>query len=147
MENAADLTTNQLHTLLAECDALPQAVESLQDHLQTLPYRAVLLSMLAESQMDIPQIASVAKLSRACVYQAFEGIRLPARDTILRIALAMKLSLRQVQTLLHLSERGELYPRIRRDAILIFAIEHGFTLSETNESLRNHQERHFYDEE
>ena len=85
-----------------------------------------------------------ANISRSYGYQILRGERIPGRDILLRTALALKLSLGETQRLLAISSCGALYPRIRRDAAVIFALNQGLSLLETEELLSSLPERSLY---
>ena len=57
------------------------------------------------------------------IYQIFDGKRSAGRDVMLRIAFGMQLSVEDTQRLLTLSGNSSLYPKIRRDAALIYALD------------------------
>ena len=50
-------------------------------------------------------------------YQIFDGSKTPSRDKVIALALAMQLTLDEANRLLHLSNNGILYPKIKRDSI------------------------------
>lgn len=74
-------------------------------------------------------------LSKSFVYQILAGTRVPNRDILLRISLAISLDLEETQKLLTLGRRGILYPKVRRDAAIIFCINRKFTLEQVNDLL------------
>ncbi|MDR1237927.1 MAG: hypothetical protein LBK28_06780 [Propionibacteriaceae bacterium] len=67
-----------------------------------------------------------ANISRTYGYQLMDGNRVGSRDYYLSIAVAMKLDLRTTQRLLAVTKSGGLHPLIKRDAALIFAINHSY---------------------
>lgn len=91
--------------------------------------------LLEQSHMGIPELAKQVLLDRSYVYQLFNGIRTPNRNTLIRLAFAFHLSIKDAQYLLTLSRRGELYPRIRYDAAILFALAKGYDLYDANEML------------
>ena len=76
-------------------------------------------------------------LSQSFAYQVFSGIRKPGRNALISLAIALHLDAEKVQRLLVVAQKGELYPRVRRDAAILFAIEHGYTLEKTEELLQS----------
>ena len=72
-----------------------------------------------------------ANISRSYGYQILEGRRLGKRDYYLSIALAMSLDLKTTQRMLAVTRSGSLHPLIKRDAAIIFAINHGYSLEKT----------------
>lgn len=80
-------------------------------------------------------------LSKPFVYQILKGKRLPGRDMILRMCLAMKTETEEAQKLLTLAGKGILYPKVRRDAAILCCMEAGKSLDYTNLFLREHGEK------
>ena len=74
-------------------------------------------------------------LSKSYTYQVLDGSRQPERHVVLRLAFSLGCSLKEVQHLLALSDNGILYPKIRRDAAIVFGIRQGYSLAEENEFL------------
>lgn len=74
-------------------------------------------------------------LSKSYTYQVLDGSRQPERNVVLRLAFSLGCSLKEVQHLLALSDNGILYPKIRRDAAIVFGIRQGYSLAEENEFL------------
>ncbi len=54
------------------------------------------------------------------------------RDVILRLTIASGLNLKETQRILHKYELPELYAKIKRDALIMIAINEKKTISETN---------------
>ena len=68
-------------------------------------------------------------------YQIFMGQRGASRDKVLQLAFAMALSLKEANRLLQAAGANELYCKDRRDAIIIFCLDHGYRLQKANEEL------------
>ena len=86
--------------------------------------------LLAEQHLTKQSVIELANLERSTGYLFFSGERNPKRNALIRIALAMQLSLCQTQRLLKIAQRGELYPKNRRDAAIIYGIHHRLDLVE-----------------
>lgn len=85
-------------------------------------------------------IINKADISYCYFYDIINGRKIPNRDKIIRIALSMHLSLEKAQEALRISGKSSLYPRIKRDSIIIFAINNLYTVYQTNELLAKHGE-------
>lgn len=85
-------------------------------------------------------IINKADMSYCYFYDVINGRKIPSKDKIIRIALAMKLSLDDCQEALRISGKSALYPRIKRDSILIYAINKGYSVYQTNDLLAEHGE-------
>lgn len=85
--------------------------------------------------ISAPEWIASAYISKSYGYQVLRGERMPGRDILLRTALVLQLSLQETQRLLALGDCGALYPKVRRDAAVIFALNHKMTLLEAEELL------------
>lgn len=85
-------------------------------------------------------IINKADMSYCYFYDVINGRKIPSKDKIIRIALAMNLSLDDCQEALRISGKSALYPRIKRDSILIYAINKRYSIYQTNDLLLEHGE-------
>ena len=98
-------------------------------------FSAYFLSLDKVKQMTRVEIIRKSGLERTYAYQILNGTRLPGRDKVIALALASGLSLTETQRALEICSLGILYSRNRRDAILIFSVNRGITVQETQELL------------
>ena len=85
-------------------------------------------------------IINKADMSYCYFYDVINGRKIPSKDKIIRIVLAMNLSLDDCQEALRICGKSALYPRIKRDSILIYAINKGYSIYQTNDLLAEHGE-------
>ena len=122
--------------LLAELLAVPDiegylaanggARKSLSDYLDEL---------LSEKGLKRSEVVRDAQLNETFGYQIFVGQRNPSRNKVLQLAFAMRCTLRETNRLLQLAGANALYAKDRRDAIIVFALDKGYSLIKTNEEL------------
>ena len=91
--------------------------------------------LLEEHGLKRAAVVRVAGINETFGYQIFTGARKASRDNLLKIAFALGASLRETNRLLQAGGANELYCKNRRDAIIIFAISHGYSLQKTEEEL------------
>ena len=108
-------------------DSFPQDWEEFLDD----DIRNFFDELLNESGQKKGDVIRKANLSRTYGYQLMEGRRKGKRDYYLLIALAMSLDLKTTQRMLSVTQCGPLHPLIKRDAAVIFAINHGYDCAET----------------
>ncbi|MDD4311571.1 MAG: hypothetical protein PHW41_03730 [Eubacteriales bacterium] len=125
------LTTTALFALLEKSQSLETFFIDHGDELPSISLPDYLNFLLERHQMTKQAVIRAANLERSNGYQIFNGYRTPRRNALLRIALGMYLTLDETQYLLKLALRGELYPRNRRDAAVIYCIQHRFNLIDT----------------
>lgn len=80
-------------------------------------------------------IINKSDFSYCYFYDVINGRKIPGRDKIIRLILTMHLSVDECQEALRISGRPALYPRIRRDAIILFAISNGYSIYQLSELL------------
>ncbi|MGI6019736.1 MAG: hypothetical protein ACOX8M_13285 [Marvinbryantia sp.] len=115
---------------------------------QTTPTCARLLrEILVKAKISAPEWIAAADISKSYGYQVLRGERTPGRNILLRTALIVQLSLKETQRLLAVGGCGALYPKVRRDAAVIFALNQKMTLSETEELISSLPERSLFDKE
>lgn len=104
--------------------------DSLSEHLH------ILLSGKGLSRADVIR---GSLLGRAYVYRIFAGEKLPSRDKLIALAFGLQLSDEETQKMLKLSGSRELYARDGRDALILFALQRGMSIMDTNELLLDHK--------
>lgn len=132
-----ELRTEELMQLLQASNKLDDVLKNNRTSITNPDTPSYLSGLLTKYKMTIQQVSDKAVLSRSFGYQIFNGLRSPNRNVLIRIAVVMKLSLSETQYLLKISQRGELYPRVRRDAAIIFCIKNKCSLDETDEMLES----------
>lgn len=74
-------------------------------------------------------------LNPTVVYDIFQGKSRPGRDHAIMLAFGLHCDLRQTQRLLRLAGVSELWCKQRRDAILIWCIDRGYTREQADDEL------------
>ncbi|MCR4896635.1 MAG: helix-turn-helix transcriptional regulator [Lachnospiraceae bacterium] len=96
-----------------------------------------LSELLEQHGLKMSEVVRESLLSKSYAYQVFAGERAPSRDTLLRIGLAMHLTPEELQLLLRRGGLGTLYPKVRRDAAILFCASKGLALSVVDEFLED----------
>ena len=81
------------------------------------------------------EVIKKAELNEIYGYQIFAGKRIPSRDKLLCIGIAMGLDLSGVNKLMKTAGYAILYAKSKRDSIIIKAISNGLSVMETNGKL------------
>lgn len=88
-----------------------------------------------EKEMAPIQIIKNAQIDRVYGHQLFSGTRKPSRDKALQLAFGFGLSLEETQKLLRMADKSSLYPKIKRDAAIIYGLNNRMQISEMQELL------------
>lgn len=94
-----------------------------------------LQELLEAKHLERSRVVRMADLNETFGYQIFVGQRNPSRNKVLQIAFAMALTLRETNRALTYAGLSGLYCKSRRDAIIIWCIDHGCSLVKVNEEL------------
>ena len=135
-------STSELLEILKKSPDIPTYTDRVSGNLiEQLPLHTYLLKILEEKQLKRSDVAHASGLDRGYVYDIFAGKKTPSRDKLLALCFALRLSDVQVQRLLNSTGYAQLYPRIERDSIILFALGHHLSLLDANELLyeMNHQ--------
>jgi len=81
------------------------------------------------------QVISRAELESSFGHSIFRGVHVPSRDKTIQLAFGLGLNLEETQALLRQAKHSALYPRLKRDVVIIFCIDKQKTLLETQTML------------
>ena len=106
-----------------------------QEHIvdRTLP--DYLYELLNDRGMRRSQVVRASGLNSTFLYDIFAGKVRPRRDHAIMLAFGLGCSLRETQRLLRLAGVSELWPKTRRDAIIIWCVNNGKTMQECDDEL------------
>ena len=126
------LTEELLKHLLASTS--PEAYLS-SEAIDDRSFADYLMDLLEQKGMTRADVVRASAVNPTFVYQLFDGKRKAGRDTAIKLALGMGCTLRETQRLLRHAGVSELWCKNRRDAIIIYCIEHGLNRAETDDEL------------
>ena len=85
-------------------------------------------------------LAKQAGMSEIYLHQIFAGRRNPSRNRLLCLCYGLGASVEETQELLKLSGMAQLYPKLKRDAIIYYGLLHNIDLFEINDKLFDENE-------
>lgn len=91
--------------------------------------------LLAATGMSKADVIRGSQLSNSQGYDIFNGVSRPRRNNAIRFAFGLRCNLPAAQRLLRLCGLSLLWPKNRRDAIIIWCINQGKTLPECDDEL------------
>lgn len=135
------MTTNELlKSLSAENCSLDNYFSDNDDSFVNEDIKEFWGNIISKNARSKSSIINKADFSYCYFYDIINGRKMPTKDKVIRLALAMKMNLDECQKALKLSGRSALYPRLRRDSILIYAIENQLTIFRCDELLEKYGE-------
>ena len=101
-----------------------------------------LQQLLAEKGLVQSKVINAAGVQYTYGYELFTGKKKnPDRNILLQIMFAMGGSLQETNRALQAAGKNGLYCKNRRDAIIIFCLDRGYSLQETDQALFDHGEQ------
>ncbi len=91
--------------------------------------------LLAERGLKKSAVIKAAEMSEVYGYQIFSGLRVPERNKLLCLAVAMKLNIDEMQNLLKTAGYSPLYVKLPFDSIVLYGVCKGLSVIEINEIL------------
>ena len=85
-------------------------------------------------------LAKQAGMSEIYLHQIFAGRRTPSRNRLLCLCYGLEASIEETQELLSLCGMAELYPKLKRDAIIYYGLLHKLDLFVINDKLFDENE-------
>ena len=99
-----------------------------------------LADLILRSGLRKAEIIRNSDFDTVYFHQVVAGTKMPSRDKLLRILIALEAPFKDCQLALRLFGHAILYPRVRRDGCLIYGINNHFTLSRIQEELQKNGE-------
>lgn len=132
MKKTTDELLNILKSKRSYDDFLAQEI----DELCFASISEYLEMLLAQRGLKKSDVIQRANMDKNYAYQIFNGNKTnPSRDKLIMLAFGMQLTLEETKKLLKISNVSDLYVRSPRDSAIIFCLQHGMSLIDTNEKL------------
>ena len=128
-------TTDDLTQELMEQADLDRYITENEAYFAEMDLTSVLTRLYKKCGLSKAELARRAGMSEVYLHQVFSGRRRPSRDRLLCLCIGMKAGLEEVQQLLRKAGHAPIYPRIKRDVIIIHGILYGTPLTEINDKL------------
>ena len=114
--------TSKIIDELKLCNDFKTFYNKNSDALITSSLSEMLQDLITTKGLKKSQVIKDSELSEVYAYQIFSGLRVPERKKLLCLAIAMKLTLEEVQTLLISAGYSTLYVKLPFDCIVIYGI-------------------------
>ena len=133
-ENAMD--DSKTESLFGELLASADLQGFLDEHdLETPSLADYLQRELAKRGLKQSEVLKDAQIEQTFGWYVFNGQRGMGRDNVLKLSFGMGFDTRHANRALQAAGANALYPKNRRDAIIIYSLEHGYSLREANDAL------------
>ena len=135
-----DKSTDELMNILQNANDTEILDSVIKDIDKTTDFHSRIDAILLERNISIAELQRKSCIDRTYIYQIMDGSRNPGRDKVIAICLALGLDVSETARLLKITGNAVLYPKNRRDAILIYALNNSITVADANRLLENYGE-------
>ena len=136
--------TNNLRQELMEAPSLDQFLSGNQDSFNRDSICELLNRLFQKRRISKATLAKQSGMSEVYLHQVFSGWRNPSRSRLLCLCFGLNASLEETQELLKQCGFAQLYPKDRRDAIILYGILNGMDLFGVNDKLFAENEETLY---
>ena len=127
--------TDDLNQELMSAPDIDSYIKNNQTSFAERSVTELLASFYERQGLSKAELARRSCMSEVYLHQVFAGRRNPSRDKLLCLCIGMELSFDETQELLKEAAYAQLYPRIKREAVIIHGIVHHAPLEEINDRL------------
>lgn len=132
--------TDELMKQLTQNADLEKYIKENEESFINMPLSDILNRIVKEKKIVKSKALKRAEINEIYGYQIFSGKRIPSRDKLIALCIGMELDLEETQSVLKCSGFAQLYPKSKRDSIIISGIEKGQSVFEINGLLYEYKE-------
>ena len=132
--------TDELMKQLTQNADLEKYIKENEESFVNAPLSDILNRFVKEKKIVKSKALKRAEINEIYGYQIFSGKRIPSRDKLIALCIGMELDLEETQSVLKCSGFAQLYPKSKRDSIIISGIEKGQSVFEINGLLYEYKE-------
>ena len=127
--------TNRLQQELMEAPDLDRFLSENQDSFHSGSIHELLNTLFQKRNISKAALAKQSCISEVYLHQVFAGRRSPSRSRLICLCFGLSATLEETQELLKQCALAQLYPKNKRDAILIYGLVNHVSLSDVNDKL------------
>ena len=136
--------TNNLRQELMEAANLDQFLSENQENFNSGNVCDLLNRLFQKRKLSKAALAKQSGMSEVYLHQVFAGRRNPSRSRLLCLCFGLNATLEETQELLKQCGLAQLYPKNKRDAIILYGILNGMDLFAVNDKLFAENEETLY---
>ena len=132
--------TDNLQQELMDSPNLTQFLAQNKEHFVNANLSELLNHLFENKNISKAALAKQSGMSEIYLHQIFAGRRNPSRNRLICLCYGLEATVEETQQLLRLCNMAQLYPKLKRDAILYYGLQHKLGLYEINDRLFDEDE-------
>ena len=131
--------TNDLYQELNQTSHIDKYLKDNDEFLIDSTLSDYLCNKFSQMNLSKSSVLKNADINEIYGYQILSGKRSPSRNKLISICIGAGFSLEETNEVLRVAEYSPLYPKLKRDSIIIFGIQNNQSIWVINETLFDHQ--------
>ena len=132
---ADKVNTNTLMKRLFKANDLSSYLQGNEGQLHSPDFCALLKDLCDERKILPARVIEQSQIERTYGHQLFNGTRRPSRDKVIQLAFGFGLGVDETQRLLRSADKSLLYPRLKRDAVILYGLQKSLPILAVQENL------------
>ena len=133
-------STDRLESELRSAKRLEDFMRENEEELQFQSVPELLNEMLIQYNLQKNDVIERAAFPGTYAYKIFSGEKNASRDRLLWLAFGFPLTLEETGRLLRAGGHSKLSTKNKKDALVIYALDGGYTIQEVNKLLQENEE-------
>jgi len=133
-------STDRLESELRRAKCLEDFIKENEEELQLQSVPELLNEMLIQYNLQKNDVIEHAAFPGTYAYKIFSGEKNGSRDRLLWLAFGFPLTLEETGRLLRAGGHSKLSTKNKKDALVIYALDGGYTIQEVNKLLQENEE-------
>ncbi len=131
--------TTDLMNELNQTSHIDQYLKDNEEYIIDQTLSNFICNLLEAKNLTKADIIKKADINDIYGYQILSGRRKPSRNKLICLCVGAEFTLEETNEILTIGEFSPLFPKLKRDSIIIFGIQNHYTILQINESLYSHQ--------
>lgn len=136
--------TNSLQQELMDTPDFDRFLSENQDSFRSGSTHELLNTLFQKRSISKAALAKQSGMSEVYLHQVFAGRRSPSRNRLICLCFGLSATLEETQELLKQCALAQLYPKNKRDAIIMYGLVNGISLFDVNDKLFSEGEETLY---
>ena len=129
-------STDELMKILKSEPDIESYIEGNSEDITNISLTQYIEDLLKEKKLTAAKVARRGQMSDSYFYKISQGVKEnPSRDKIIQMCFGFALDAEESRRFMRVARVGELYPRIRRDSIILFCLENRIDILECDKKL------------
>ena len=125
------LTTEELLKTIFELDDINKISETdIKDNIFP-DFNEYIIELSKKKNESHEKIIIRSNLEKSFGHKLFAGSRKPSRDTVIQLAFGFEADVELAQEMLKVAGKSPLYPRIKRDVVIIYSLYNHMSIEKT----------------